>query len=273
MTIALNETHDPARRSFVESANAPGSDFPIQNLPFGVFCPDTGERPRVGVAIGDQILDIAAATASFGGPAAEAPQGLRSATPQRADVARAAGVVGVAAGAVAKSERRSRRQELAAASHADGAGGAHCCRPRSATSPISTLRSSTPPMPAAHVSAGQSADAELQIPAGRLSRPRLVGSRQRHGGEAAARPAQARRGSGAELRAIAQSRFRARARLLYRRAVAARRHHPDRRRGRAYFRLLSCSTTGRHATSRAGNISRSDRSSEKTSPPPSRRGW
>src|SRR6202167_5653346 len=72
MTIALNETHDPARRSFVESANAPGSDFPIQNLPFGVFCPDTKERPRVGVAIGDQILDIAAATPSFGGPVAGA---------------------------------------------------------------------------------------------------------------------------------------------------------------------------------------------------------
>ena len=37
MPIPLNETHDPARKSFVESANAPGSDFPIQNLPFGIF--------------------------------------------------------------------------------------------------------------------------------------------------------------------------------------------------------------------------------------------
>jgi fumarylacetoacetase len=72
MTIALNETHDPARRSFVEAANAPGCDFPIQNLPFGVFCPAPGERPRVGVAIGDQILDLAEAAALFDGKAAEA---------------------------------------------------------------------------------------------------------------------------------------------------------------------------------------------------------
>lgn len=58
----LNETHDPALSSWIESANAPGCDFPIQNLPFGVFCRrDTSEAPRGGVAIGDQILDLAAA--------------------------------------------------------------------------------------------------------------------------------------------------------------------------------------------------------------------
>jgi fumarylacetoacetase len=73
MTVTLNETHDPARRSFVESANAPGTDFPIQNLPFGVFRPAEAEPPRVGVAIGDQILDVAAAGACFSGLAAEAP--------------------------------------------------------------------------------------------------------------------------------------------------------------------------------------------------------
>jgi len=70
--MALNETHDPARRSFVETANAPDSDFPIQNLPFGVFRPAAGQRLRVGVAIGDQVLDIAAAAGSFAGLAAEA---------------------------------------------------------------------------------------------------------------------------------------------------------------------------------------------------------
>ena len=69
----INETHDPARRSFVSSANAPDGDFPIQNLPFGVFRPAANMPPRVGVAIGDQILDVAAAS-SFGGPAAEAAQ-------------------------------------------------------------------------------------------------------------------------------------------------------------------------------------------------------
>jgi fumarylacetoacetase len=71
MSIPLNETHDPERRSFVESANAPGCDFPIQNLPFGIFRPAAGEPPRIGVAIGDQILDVAAAASLLGGPAAE----------------------------------------------------------------------------------------------------------------------------------------------------------------------------------------------------------
>ena len=56
---ALNETHDPARKSWVESANAADSDFPIQNLPYGVFS-ETDGRKRVGVAIGDQILDLTA---------------------------------------------------------------------------------------------------------------------------------------------------------------------------------------------------------------------
>lgn len=59
-----NETHDPGLASWVESANAPGADFPIQNLPFGVRAdPETG-RGRVGVAIGDRILDVAAARAA-----------------------------------------------------------------------------------------------------------------------------------------------------------------------------------------------------------------
>src|SRR5271163_4234492 len=75
MTVKLNETHDSARRSLIESANAAGSDFPIQNLPFGVFRPAPGQAPRVGVAIGDQIVDVAAAGTSFeglAGPAAKA---------------------------------------------------------------------------------------------------------------------------------------------------------------------------------------------------------
>ena len=72
MPIPLNETHDPSRKSLVESANAPGCDFPIQNLPFGIFRSAAGDPPRLGVAIGDQILDVAAAAASFDGLAAEA---------------------------------------------------------------------------------------------------------------------------------------------------------------------------------------------------------
>jgi fumarylacetoacetase len=74
MAIMLNETHDPSRRSFVESANLPGSDFPIQNLPFGVFRLGPGAQPRVGIAIGDQIVDASAAAGLFEGPAATAAQ-------------------------------------------------------------------------------------------------------------------------------------------------------------------------------------------------------
>jgi fumarylacetoacetase len=58
----LNETHDATLRSWVASANAPHSDFPLQNLPFGVFRrAGSSERFRIGVAIGDQILDLRAA--------------------------------------------------------------------------------------------------------------------------------------------------------------------------------------------------------------------
>lgn len=57
--VQLNQTHDPALRSWVESANDPAGDFPIQNLPFGVFRRSgADEEPRIGVAIGDQILDL-----------------------------------------------------------------------------------------------------------------------------------------------------------------------------------------------------------------------
>ncbi len=52
-------TLDPDRRSWVDSANAPDSDFPIQNLPWGVFSAGDGPR-RVGVAIGEMILDVTA---------------------------------------------------------------------------------------------------------------------------------------------------------------------------------------------------------------------
>jgi fumarylacetoacetase len=55
----LDETHDPALTSWVSSANG-HRDFPIQNLPFGVFAPQ-GEEARIGVAIGDAILDLRAA--------------------------------------------------------------------------------------------------------------------------------------------------------------------------------------------------------------------
>ena len=58
MTLPIDDTHDPQLRSWVETANG-ATDFPIQNLPFGMFRPrGTSDAPRVGVAIGDQILDL-----------------------------------------------------------------------------------------------------------------------------------------------------------------------------------------------------------------------
>src|ERR1700693_4510703 len=71
----MNETHDPLLRSWVESANATASDFPIQNLPFGTFRPARSADPfRGGVAIGDSIVDLGAARARrvFTGAAFEA---------------------------------------------------------------------------------------------------------------------------------------------------------------------------------------------------------
>ena len=73
MTHPLNETHDPARRSFLDSANAPDADFPIQNLPFGVF------RPAAGAAAARRRRDRrpgarrrGGGSGAFTGPAAEA---------------------------------------------------------------------------------------------------------------------------------------------------------------------------------------------------------
>lgn len=55
----IDETHDPARLSWVESANG-HPDFPIQNLPLGVFSTGIPEDRRIGVAIGDKIVDLRA---------------------------------------------------------------------------------------------------------------------------------------------------------------------------------------------------------------------
>ena len=74
---ALNETHDPQLQSWVASANDGQTDFPIQNLPFAIFRRQgSNEAFRGGVAIGDQIVDMAAAVKAgvFTGDALEAAQ-------------------------------------------------------------------------------------------------------------------------------------------------------------------------------------------------------
>ncbi|WGW06032.1 fumarylacetoacetase [Tropicibacter oceani] len=53
----------PLQPSWVESANTPETDFPLNNLPYGAFLSDAGE-PHCGVAIGDMILDVTSAEAS-----------------------------------------------------------------------------------------------------------------------------------------------------------------------------------------------------------------
>ena len=61
---SIDDTHDPALRSWVESANDPATDFPIQNLPFGRFRAGESGALRIGVAIGDQVLDLCRSTDS-----------------------------------------------------------------------------------------------------------------------------------------------------------------------------------------------------------------
>lgn len=57
--MSLDHTHDPALRSWVTSANTAETDFPIQNLPYGAFHRRGIDEPlRIGVAIGDQVLDL-----------------------------------------------------------------------------------------------------------------------------------------------------------------------------------------------------------------------
>ena len=56
MEVIVPHPNDPSLRSFINVD--PTSDFPIQNLPYGVFSAKDGLAPRVGVAIGDYVLDL-----------------------------------------------------------------------------------------------------------------------------------------------------------------------------------------------------------------------
>jgi fumarylacetoacetase len=62
----LDSTHDPQARSWLESANVDGGAFPLQNLPFAIFRRrGSSEKFRGGVAIGDQIIDLATLSESM----------------------------------------------------------------------------------------------------------------------------------------------------------------------------------------------------------------
>lgn len=110
----IDETHDGARRSWVKSANG-HAEFPLQNLPLGVFSPPGSTAPdaraRGGVAIGDRILDLRAARDAgfFSGLAATAAEAASGATLNPL----------MALGA---APRRELRRQVFALLDADGAG-------------------------------------------------------------------------------------------------------------------------------------------------------
>src|SRR5437763_1490909 len=109
-----DETHDKARQSWVASANG-HSEFPLQNLPFGVFSPPRptapAAAPRGGVAIGDMLFDLRAAHDSglFSG---EAATGAEAASGGTLNPLMALG----------SGPRRALRQQVFALLAADGAG-------------------------------------------------------------------------------------------------------------------------------------------------------
>jgi fumarylacetoacetase len=80
MAITLDETHDAKRTSWVASANG-HSDFPIQNLPLGIFSVK-GDAARGGVAIGDEVFDLKAAHEAklFSGDAEKAARAASAST-------------------------------------------------------------------------------------------------------------------------------------------------------------------------------------------------
>lgn len=120
-----NDTHDPALRSWVDSANLRDTDFPIQNLPLGVFRRrGTGETPAIGVAIGDQILDLR--VARNGGLLADLPSALaEAATASTLNGLMAAGRENISrlrrqlVRILAADGRRAERRSLVAMDHAE----------------------------------------------------------------------------------------------------------------------------------------------------------
>ena len=144
----LDDTNDPSRRSWVSSANHPDGDFPIQNLPFGVFRRrGSCEAFRGGVAIGDQILDLAALASSrlFHGAAAIAARCGRPLDAQRFDAAWSRQLECLARSPVRGVARRlDAAAGISRLSRASSGSGIHACRHKSAISPTSTPPSITP---------------------------------------------------------------------------------------------------------------------------------
>ena len=281
VTPALDRTHDAALRCWVESANAPGTDFPIQNLPFGVF---RGARQRQAAARGRghrrQVLDVARAGQRSAWSAGDALRGgacLRRRRAERADGARAA--AGAARCGCALSDAAARRAADAAPSV------------RLALVPIGRRR-------ALRARARRRLHRLLRVDLPRHQRRLDVPPRQarccrttstcrsattagRRRSWPAARAVRRPVGPDRDDRDAAAPRFGPSRRLDYELEVgvfigagnALGDADPGGRRRGAHLRPRASSTTGRRATSRRGSTSRSARSWPRTSPPPSRPGW
>ncbi|MGE0434058.1 MAG: fumarylacetoacetase [Planctomycetota bacterium] len=109
--MPTNATHNPALRSFIDYAD--DTMFPIQNLPFGVFRPPVGDE-RVGVAIGDQVLDLSAIAAAglFKGPLVGGTQAIVTFSRKSLNAF-------MALGPAAWSEVRARLSQLLGKDHAE----------------------------------------------------------------------------------------------------------------------------------------------------------
>lgn len=124
MTYQINETHDPNLKSWVESANDPDTDFPIQNLPLCIFAgPRNRDMPRVGLAIGDQIIDL---WGCYGGGLIEAETRAAAAAGSERSINKLAGVkgavsalrqrfVGLLSETASKADRDALSEQLVAA--------------------------------------------------------------------------------------------------------------------------------------------------------------
>lgn len=97
---SIDATHTPQLRSWIPSANQASSDFPIQNLPFGRFSIGADAAPRIGVAIGDCILDLRKA----GLIDTDDMNALMAATPEKRSALRALISRGLAEGSARQAE-------------------------------------------------------------------------------------------------------------------------------------------------------------------------
>ena len=272
----IDPTHDPRLRSWVASAQAPGTDFPVQNLPFGVFS-------RAGRSLADRGRDW------------------------RPDPRRGRGGARGTAGDTAP--RDARRVPGAHAERADGAGRPALTALRAG---LSLLLREAPTHRAANVRAGllvpqvdavmllpatvgdytdfyasvhhatnvgahvpprQPAAAELQVESRSATTAALRRSCQRHAGASAVWAAQTRPTARSPRFGPSQTaRLRARGRRLRRPRQRPRLARCPSARPRITSSACAWSTTGRRATSRRGSTSRSARSSRRTSPRRCRRG-